>query len=108
MFDYKAGWVSINHQDGNGNGATVTYHNTMGLQNWCSFCASITWTCVDAPAWANGSQWMENENAGDPTTTMSTGPGYEYAALDPVAEQRLCGGLRSCGFGTQRLQALQP
>jgi hypothetical protein len=104
MFDYRASWISINHQDGNGgqfelfrngewltkemsnydnggggNGATVTYHNTLGLQNWCPACATIAWQGTDAPAWTNGSQWMEGENAGDPTTTMSTGPGYVYA-----------------------------
>lgn len=105
MFDYKAGWISINHQDGNGgqfelfrkgewltkemsnydnggsgNGATVTYHNAPGLENWCAVCATITWSGPDAPAWANGGQWMENENAGDPTTVMSAGTGYVYAA----------------------------
>ncbi len=57
-FDYRASWISINHQDGaagqfgffrngewltkemsnydnggNGNGSTVTYHNSLGLQN---------------------------------------------------------------------------
>jgi len=105
MFDYRASWISINHQDGNGgqfelyrkgewltkemsnydnggggNGATVVYHNTLSLQNWCSACSTITFQGTDLPAWLNGSQWMEGEDAGDPTTIMSTGPGYVYAA----------------------------
>ena len=105
MFDYRASWISINHQDGNGgqfelyrkgewltkemsnydnggggNGATVTYHNTLSLQNWCPACSGIAFQGTDLPAWLNGSQWMEGENAGDPTTMMSTGPGYVYAA----------------------------
>ena len=107
MFDYKAGWISINHQDGNGgqfeffrkgewltkemsnydgggigNGQTVTYHNTLGLQNWCSICAGVNWLGMDLAAWTNGGQWMGGENIGDPTTTMSTGAGYTYANSD--------------------------
>ena len=105
MFDYRAGWISINHQDGaagmfglyrkgewltkpmanydsggNGGGATTTYLNSLALQNWTA--ASVTWQGLDGIIWANGSQWMEGENAGDPTTIMSTGPGYVYAASD--------------------------
>ena len=64
---------------GGGNGGTVVYHNTLALQNWCPACSTITWQGVDLPCWTNGSQWMEGENAGDPTTTMSTGPGFVYA-----------------------------
>ena len=106
-FDYRASWISINHQDGGsgefglfrkgeflttemsnydngggGNGTSTTFHNTLGLQNDCAGCASVNWATqgVDQPAWLNGSQWMENENAGDPSTAMSNGPGYVYAA----------------------------
>jgi len=106
-FDYRASWISINHQDGGagefgffrqgewltkemsnydngglGNGATVTFHNTLGLQNWCAGCATINWQGPDHAAYINGSQWMEGGSAGDPATTMSSGPGYVYAASD--------------------------
>lgn len=105
IFDYKAGWISINHQDANaglfelfrkgewltkemsnydntGNGQTVIYHNTLSLQNWCAVCSTITWQWPDAPSWANGSQWMLNESAGDPAGVMSSGAGYVFAASD--------------------------
>jgi hypothetical protein len=105
MFDYKAGWISINHQDGNGGmfelfrkgewltkemsnydnnglGQTSTYHNTLALQNWCPPCATITWQAQDAPVYANGSQWLLGADAGDSTTTTSSGPGYVYATSD--------------------------
>jgi hypothetical protein len=109
MFDYRASWVSINHQDGgsgefglfrkgeflttemsnydeggNGNGSTVTYHNTLGLQNDCSNCSSVNWpqAGIDTSVWSNGGQWMENENAGDPATAMSSGSNYVFAASD--------------------------
>jgi hypothetical protein len=61
MFDYRASWISINHQDGNGglfelfrngewltkimsnydnggngNGATTEWLNSMSLENWCA------------------------------------------------------------------------
>jgi hypothetical protein len=103
LFDYRASWTSINHQDGmggqfelfrkgewltkemsnydnggNGVGATVTYHNSLGLQNWCQGCPPFT-QGPDAGAWSEGGQWMEGENAGDPTTVTSSGPGYVYA-----------------------------
>ncbi len=104
MFDYRASWISINHQDGasgefglfrkgefltkemsnydnggGGNGGTTVYHNALALQNYCSACAGINRQGVDLPAWTNGSEWMEGENAGDPTTSMSSGPNYVYA-----------------------------
>ena len=103
MFDYRASWKSINHQDGNGGqfelfrkgewltkemsnydnngvGMTVYYHNTLGLQNCCPSgdpAAVIEW--FETGELANGGQWMVGENAGDPTTIISTGPGYVYA-----------------------------
>jgi len=105
MFDYRASWISINHQDGgggefglfrkgefltkemsnydnggNGNGATTIYHNTLALQNDCAACAGVNFQGLDGVVWTNGSQWMEGENAGDPTTVMSAGPGYVYAS----------------------------
>jgi Divergent InlB B-repeat domain len=106
IFDYRASWISINHQDGGsgqfglyrkgewltkemsnydngggGNGATTTYHNTLSLENDCPKCSTITWgQDIDGAVWRNGSQWMEGGNAGDPSTVMSHGAGYVYAA----------------------------
>jgi len=102
MFDYRASWLSINHQDGDGGqfelyrkgewltkemsnydnnavGLTTVYHNAMALQNYCvDGTPSIQW--FETGEWANGSEWILGENAGDPTTIVSTGPGYVYAA----------------------------
>jgi hypothetical protein len=104
MFDYRASWISINHQLGDGGqfelfrdgewltkemsnydnnavGLTTTYHNTLSLQNWCSNgTPSLSW--FESGEWANGSQWILGANAGDPTTVMSTGSGYVYASSD--------------------------
>jgi hypothetical protein len=103
MFDYRASWESINHQDGNagqfelfrkgewltkemsnydnnGLGMTVYYHNTLGLQNTCPSgdpAAVVGWW--EGGELANGGQWMIGENAGDPTTQISNGAGYVYA-----------------------------
>jgi hypothetical protein len=102
MFDYRASWISINHQDGDGGqfelfrkgewltkemsnydnnlvGMTTVYHNTLALQNWCpNGTPNLGW--FEGGEWANGSQWMEGEDAGDPTTLFSTGSGYVYAS----------------------------
>jgi hypothetical protein len=104
MFDYRASWISINHQLGDGGqfelyrkgewltkemsnydnnalGLTTTYHNTLALQNWCANgTPNLQW--YEANEWANGSQWMLGLNAGDPTTVTSSGPGYLYASSD--------------------------
>jgi uncharacterized repeat protein (TIGR02543 family) len=104
MFDYRASWISINHQDGDGGqfelfrkgefltkemsnydnnlvGMTTVYHNTLALQNWCpNGTPDLSW--FESGEWANGSQWMEGADAGDPTTLFSTGPGYVYATSD--------------------------
>ncbi|MFN7992195.1 MAG: hypothetical protein U0Q18_01250 [Bryobacteraceae bacterium] len=105
MFDYRASWESINHQDGdggqfelyrkgewltkemsnydnNGLGMTTVYHNTLALQNTCPNGTPSNLQWYEAGEWANGSQFILAENAGDPTTVMSTGPGYVYAASD--------------------------
>jgi hypothetical protein len=107
MFDYRANWISINHQVGDGGqfeffrngewltkemsnydnnalGLTTVYHNTLALQNYCT-CpggkpANLQW--YEAGEWANGSQWMLGLNAGDPITVTSSGVGYVYAASD--------------------------
>src|SRR5262249_55801071 len=104
MFDYRASWESINHQDGDGGqfefyrkgewltkemsnydnnlvGLTTVYHNALALQNWCS-CVTPPLNWFEIGEWTNGSQWILSANAGDPTTTTSTGPGYVYAATD--------------------------
>lgn len=104
MFAYRASWESINHQDGDGGqfdffrhgewltkemsnydnnavGLTTYYHNTLGIQNWCSNgTPNLQWW--EAGEWANGSQWMIGENAGDPKTVTSSGPGYVFASSD--------------------------
>lgn len=104
MFDYRASWISINHQDGdagqfemyrngewltkemsnydnNAVGLTTVYHNTLALQNWCAAgTPNLQW--YEAGEWANGSEWMLGLSAGDPVTVMSEGGGYVYAASD--------------------------
>ncbi|HWD37643.1 MAG TPA: hypothetical protein VG944_02260 [Fimbriimonas sp.] len=104
MFDYKATWESINHQDGtagqfelfrngewltkemsnydnNAVGLTTVYHNTLALQNWCANgTPNLNW--YEGGEWANGSQWILGLSAGDPTTISSSGAGYVYAASD--------------------------
>jgi hypothetical protein len=107
IFDYRASWISINHQNGDGGqfelfrkgewltkemsnydnnavGMTTMYHNTLSLQNACS-CpggspANLQW--YESGMWKNGSQWLEGVNAGDPTTITSTGPDYVFASSD--------------------------
>jgi hypothetical protein len=103
LFDYRASWISINHQDGNGGqfelyrkgewltkemsnydnnavGMTTVYHNTLALQNWCADGTPANLQWYETGEWANGSQWMEGMDGGDPTTVFSTGAGYVYAA----------------------------
>jgi len=104
MFDYRASWISINHQvgdagqfelyrkgewltkemsnyDNNAQGMTTMYHNTLALQNWCANgTPNLQW--YEAGEWANGSQWMLGLSAGDPINSVSNGPGYVYATSD--------------------------
>ena len=101
MFDYRASWITINHQDGDGGqfeffrngewltkemsnydnnavGLTTEYHNTLALQNWsANGTPNLNW--FEAGEWANGSQWMLGQNAGDPTTVMSSGTGLHVS-----------------------------
>jgi hypothetical protein len=102
MFDYRASWISINHQLGDGGqfelfrkgewltkemsnydnnlvGMTTVYHNTLALQNACANGTPSNLQWFETGEWANGSQWMEGLDAGDPTTAFSTGLGYVYA-----------------------------
>jgi len=104
MFDFRASWISINHQDGDGGqfeflrngewltkemsnydnnlvGMTTVYHNTLALQNWCqNGTPNLNW--FETGEWANGSEWILAMNAGDPVTTSSSGPGYVFANSD--------------------------
>jgi len=71
----------MSNYDNNAVGLTTVYHNTLALQNWsANGTPSLQW--FEAGEWANGSQWMLGENAGDPVTMTSTGPGWVYAASD--------------------------
>jgi hypothetical protein len=104
MFDYRACWESINHQDGtqgqfelyrngewltkemsnydnNALGWTTTYHNTLALQN-TSPSGSPNVPSWEANFLAKGSQWLIGESAGDPSTAWSSGSNYFYAASD--------------------------
>jgi hypothetical protein len=103
MFDYRASWESINHQDGDGGqfeffrkgewltkemsnydnneqGLTTVYHNTIALQNSCPNGTPTGLQWYETGEWANGSQFILGLNAGDPTTITSSGPGYVYAS----------------------------
>lgn len=104
MFDYRASWMSINHQladagqfelyrkgewltkemsnyDNNAQGLTSVYHNTMTIQNWCANgTPNLQW--YENNEWLNGSQWMLGLSAGDPVTATSKGQNYVYATSD--------------------------
>ncbi len=102
FFNYRASWISINHQDGdagqfeffrngewltkgmsnydnNNLGENTPYHNTLSLQNWSPYGTPYLQWFQDTE-WTAGSQYMEGTDAGDPTTLASTGPGYVYAS----------------------------
>jgi hypothetical protein len=104
MFDYRACWESINHQDGtagqfemfrkgewltkemsnydnNELGWTTYYHNTLALQN-TSPSGSPTVNSWEQNFLADGSQWLIGQSAGDPSTVSSSGANYFYAASD--------------------------
>ena len=78
MFDYRASWISINHQLGDGGqfelyrkgewltkemsnydnnalGMTSMYHNTLALQNWCANGTPANLQWYESGEWANGS-----------------------------------------------------
>ena len=103
MFDYLANWMSINHQNGDGGqfelyrkGEWLTKEIVITIITGWGSPRSIQYPCsselvrrwhakpqwYEAGMWANGSQWMEGDDAGDPTTITSNGPGYVYAASD--------------------------
>ncbi|QYM78147.1 putative Ig domain-containing protein [Horticoccus luteus] len=104
LFDFRSGWLSINHQncdggqiefyrhgewltkelsnyDNYGNGQSTIWHNTLALQNWSSSATPfMQW--FEQPYWNNGSQWNNHQSAGDPVTLASSGPGYAAAQTD--------------------------
>lgn len=98
---FKCSWMTINHQNGDGNQfelyrkgewltkersgyaddailMTSDYHNTLALQN----------TKPAKPNWfedqtiQRGGQWTNGSAAGDPTTTFGVGDGYVFARGD--------------------------
>lgn len=105
LFDYRASWQSINHQqadagqfefyrngewltkgvanyDNNIDGITSEYHNTLGLQNWCSAGVPTNLGWWEGEFWTNGSSWQLGDNAGDPATRASLQPGYDFLTTD--------------------------
>jgi hypothetical protein len=104
VFDFRASWISINHQDADGgqfefyrkgewltkelsaydnsgNGQSSPWHNTLSLKNWCpAGTPNLNW--FEGPLWTNGSQWQLGLDAGDPTTIASSGTGYAFAQTD--------------------------
>ncbi|MBI2513875.1 MAG: Ig-like domain-containing protein [Opitutae bacterium] len=104
LFDFRAGWSTINHQDcdagqfqlyrrgewltkefssydNNTNGQSSIWHNTLALKNWCSDGTPFL-QHFESSYFVNGSQFNNGMSAGDPVTAMSTGPGYAYASTD--------------------------
>jgi len=105
LFDYRASWESINHQDAdagqfelyrhgewltkemsnydaNGVGQTSPYHNTMSIQNWAPVGTPANLQWFEGPEWDLGSQWYLGTSAGDPKTLISSGPSYVSATSD--------------------------
>jgi len=105
MFDFRAAWNSISHQQADGgqfefyrngewltkdmcsddstfNGDSSVWHNSLGLQNWCPTDPTGFLSWFEPPLWETGSQWILGSEAGDPVTTTSSGPGYAYAQSD--------------------------
>src|SRR5205807_8170174 len=105
MFDYRASWISINHQDGdagqfelyrrgewltkemsnydnNALGLTTAYHNALALQNWAPAGTPASRQWFEHGEWSGGSQWILGQSAGDPVTQISTAGSYTYADSD--------------------------
>jgi hypothetical protein len=104
MFDYRASWINIDHQnadggefelyrkgewltkqmtnyDSNAEGMTSPFHNTLTMMNWCpAGTPNLMW--YEEYIWPNGSEFMEGLDNGDPTTVMSSGNGYVYVNSD--------------------------
>ncbi|HTI70093.1 MAG TPA: Ig-like domain-containing protein [Candidatus Limnocylindria bacterium] len=94
-------WTTLDHQNGDGNqfefyrkgewltkersgydidGVAMTpdYHNTLSLQN--DVPANVLW--FEDAIVQRGGQWTEGLASGDPTATVSTGPGYVFTQGD--------------------------
>ena len=105
MFDFRSSWISINHQQADGNqfefyrkgewltkevsnydnniyGLTSPYHNTLSLKNWCANGTPTNLGWWESLFWTSGSQWQLGGNAGDPTVTTSVQTDYTYAFGD--------------------------
>jgi hypothetical protein len=105
MFDFRSSWISINHQQADGNqfefyrkgewltkevsnydnniyGLTSPYHNTLSLKNWCANGTPTNLGWWESLFWTGGSQWQLGGNAGDPTVTTSVQTDYTYAFGD--------------------------
>jgi hypothetical protein len=105
MFDYKAGWNTIDHQNADAgqfefyrNGEWLTkemsgydgametlrssmFHNTLSLEHTCP-AGTPTLRSWEGHSWSTNSQILNSLSAGDPTTATSSGAGYAYAATD--------------------------
>jgi hypothetical protein len=105
MLHWRCSWISINHQDGdggmfqffrkgefltkeysgydaNGYGQASWLHNTLALQNDCPAGTPANLQWFETGLWATGSQWQLGEDAGDPVTCASGGPGYVFTCGD--------------------------
>jgi hypothetical protein len=105
LFDYRASWQSINHQqfdagqfelyrngewltkglanyDAGENGTCSYVHNTLSLQNWCAngLPTDLQWN--EFTFWTNGTSWDSGPNGSDPVTTTSFQPGYDFLHTD--------------------------
>ncbi len=105
MFDYRASWQTINHQqldagqfefyrkgewltkglanyDVGENGASSFMHNTLSLQNWCANGVPTDLQWNEGDFWTNGSSWSLGACAGDPVTLTSFQPAYDFLRTD--------------------------
>ena len=105
LFDYRASWQSINHQQADAgqfefyrkgewltkgvanydigeNGSSSLAHNTLSLQNWCVNGVPTDMQWNEGTYWTNGSSGSLGANAGDPVTSTSFQPGYDFLHTD--------------------------
>ncbi len=106
-FDYKCGYLTIGHQNGDCNmfdlarkgewlvkarmgfsndavSSVSDYVNTLAVQNAVTSGApkpaDIQW--FEETTWKRGGQFVVHQNAGDPTVVTSVGSGFAYAFAD--------------------------
>jgi hypothetical protein len=109
-FDYKCGYLTIGHQDGDCNmfelarkgewlvktrlgfandmvSSVSDYANTLAVQNAVTSGApkpqDLQW--FEDTTWKRGGQFVMHQNAGDPRVVTSTGSGWAYAFSDATA-----------------------